>query len=176
MEDASQVEKQNFLRENILEKGYDVNQFVEFLKSKKGEAGSDISNWSMNDLYIVVKEFISINSSGPELENQNAPQTQQSSVPEETLEKRQSIPIELTDEDFGLIIPEYTECIKLETTELSKYDNIEIHVTDPKKVNKGIFSKTFINFLITTNPINSNVRRKLADFYWLRERLSIVLN
>ena len=79
MEDLSQQEKQNFLRENILEKGYDVNEFVSFLQSKKGEAGSDISNWSMNDLYIVVKEFISINSSGPELENQNAPQDESQS-------------------------------------------------------------------------------------------------
>ena len=28
MEDKNQEEKQNFLRENILEKGYDVNEFL----------------------------------------------------------------------------------------------------------------------------------------------------
>jgi hypothetical protein len=39
MEDYSQEEKQNFLRENILEKGYDTNKFIDFLKSKKGEEG-----------------------------------------------------------------------------------------------------------------------------------------
>ena len=59
MKNVNQQEKQNFLRVNILEKGYDVNQFVSFLQSKKGEAGSDISNWSMEDLRIVVKEFTS---------------------------------------------------------------------------------------------------------------------
>ena len=37
MEDSSQEEKQNYLRENILEKGYDPNQFVSFLQSKKGK-------------------------------------------------------------------------------------------------------------------------------------------
>ena len=31
----STEEKQNFLREKILEKGYDVNEFVEFLTQKK---------------------------------------------------------------------------------------------------------------------------------------------
>ena len=62
MEDSSQEEKQNYLRENILEKGYDPNQFVSFLQSKKGEEGSDISNWTMEDLQQVVQEFISINS------------------------------------------------------------------------------------------------------------------
>ena len=61
-DDSSQEEKQNFLRENILEKGYDTNMFVEFLINKKGEGGSDVGNWSMSDLQIVVREFISMQS------------------------------------------------------------------------------------------------------------------
>ena len=61
-DDSSQEEKQNFLRENILDKGYDVNMFVDFLIDKKGEGGADVGNWSMNDLQIVVKEFISMQS------------------------------------------------------------------------------------------------------------------
>ena len=56
--DASQEEKQNFLRQNILDKGYDTNLFVEFLMDKKGEEGADVGNWTMSDLKIVVKEFI----------------------------------------------------------------------------------------------------------------------
>ena len=58
--DASQEEKQNFLRQNILDKGYDTNLFVEFLMDKKGEEGADVGNWTMSDLKIVVKEFISL--------------------------------------------------------------------------------------------------------------------
>ena len=57
---ASQEEKQNFLRQNILDKGYDTNLFVEFLMDKKGEEGADVGNWTMSDLKIVVKEFISL--------------------------------------------------------------------------------------------------------------------
>ncbi len=178
MEDTSQEEKQNFLRENILDKGYDVNQFVSFLKSKKGEAGSDIANWSMVDLYEVVQEFSSKYStdSKPELKTQDdeiKPKTQLNVSP--TITTIEGVGA-LTEEDFGLVIPEYVECLKLETTELSKYDNIEITVKEPKKVDNGFFSKTFINFLITTNPINANVRRRHEDFVWLRERLSIIFN
>ena len=185
--DASQEEKQNYLRENILEKGYDASQFVEFLKSKKGEAGSDISNWSMVDLYEVVQEFISKNSPEKESEpistQQQEPENQNNqsisnsgikiNIPKS---KTQSSTPTLTDEDYGLIIPEFLDCQKSETTELSKYDEIEISVKEPKKINNGFFSKTFINYLITTNPLDISVRRKHDDFTWLRERLSIIFN
>ena len=186
MEDKNQEEKQNFLRENILEKGYDVNEFVSFLKSKKGEAGSDISNWSMKDLHDVVREFISINSPQSESEIQQ----NQSITKTENQNRKNSLPtvatiqspgdnknsINLTEEDFGIIIPEYLNCLKSETTDLSQYDDLEITVKEPKKIDNGFFSKAFINFLITTNPINANVRRKHSDFVWLRERLSIIFN
>ena len=56
--DSSQEEKQIFLRQNILDKGYDTNLFVEFLIGKNGEGGADVGNWTMVDLKKVVKEFI----------------------------------------------------------------------------------------------------------------------
>ena len=61
-DDSSQEEKQNFLRENILDQGYDTGMFVDFLINKKGEGGADVGNWSMSDLQIVVREFISMQS------------------------------------------------------------------------------------------------------------------
>ena len=191
-DDASQEEKQNYLRENILEKGYDANAFVAFLKSKKGEAGSDISNWSMEDLCEVVQEFISINSP-PEKEKEKEKEPEPEPEPvlppkKETvnlnrsrfnsvkLSRTQSYIPNLTDEDYGLITPEFLKCQKSETTELVKYDNIEISVKDPKKVSGGFFSKDFILYLVTTNPLKISVKRKHDDFIWLRERLSIIYN
>jgi len=197
MEDDSQEEKQNYLRENILEKGYDASQFVEFLKLKKGEAGSDITNWSMEDLCEVVQEFISNNSSsekGKKKEKEKEPEpepepilptrrktlNQNKSNNDDTisvkLNRTQSYIPTLTDEDYGLIIPEFLKCQKSEETELNKYDNIEINVKDPKKVSGGFFSKDFILYSITTNPLKITVKRKHDDFIWLRERLSIIYN
>ena len=70
-DDSSEEEKQNFLRENILDKGYDPNIFVDFLIGKKGEDGADVGNWSMRDLQLVVNEFISMQSNA-----YNSPQGQ----------------------------------------------------------------------------------------------------
>ena len=74
-DDSTQEEKQNFLRENILDKGYDANMFVDFLIDKKGEGGANVENWTMSDLQIVVKEFISKQSN--EIIDSNPPQNHQ---------------------------------------------------------------------------------------------------
>jgi hypothetical protein len=52
-------QKQLFLRENILDKGYSTDDFMDLLHSKKGEEGLDLNNWTMRELSLVVKEFIS---------------------------------------------------------------------------------------------------------------------
>ena len=70
-DDASQEEKQNYLRENILDKGYDANIFLQFLIDKRGEDAADVGNWTMNDLQLVVKEFIKLN--GGEVEEEKKP-------------------------------------------------------------------------------------------------------
>jgi hypothetical protein len=80
------------------------------------------------------------------------------------------------DEIFGMIVPDFIICQKAETNALNNQDNLEITVSDPQKVDNGFFSKAYINFLISTNPLNFKVRRKHADFVWLRERLSIIFN
>ena len=50
--------KQAYLRENVLEMGYDADEFMTFLQTKKGENGLDLNNWSMNELITVVDEFV----------------------------------------------------------------------------------------------------------------------
>ena len=50
-------EKQNYLRENVLEKGYDPNIFMEFLVSKKGEEAADLNVWTFDEIKATVEEF-----------------------------------------------------------------------------------------------------------------------
>ena len=40
-------QKQLYLRENILDKGYSTDNFMDLLHSKKGEQGLDLNNWTM---------------------------------------------------------------------------------------------------------------------------------
>lgn len=229
MEEKDQEEKQKYLRQNILDKGYDANQFIAFLESKKGEGASDISNWSKIDLYAVVQEFILVHSNDNTNSKQNTEQqnndtnintnnnnninnnintnTEQknennnnndnngknskilndyeiiedkSLIKNEMLndkkEKINSKNFVANDENFGMVIPDFIVCQKAETNALNNQENLEITVTDPQKVDNGFFSKAYINFLITTNPLNFKVRRKHADFVWLRERLSVIFN
>ena len=53
-------QKQNFFRENILNKGYVAEEFMSYLNTKKGEKGLDLVNWTMEELEETVSEFIEI--------------------------------------------------------------------------------------------------------------------
>ena len=65
-------QKQNFLRMNILEKGYNAENFMNFLQSKKGDLGLDLNNWTVDELTLAVQEFISLtNSNYNNIENKN---------------------------------------------------------------------------------------------------------
>ena len=187
MEDNTAEEKQNYLRVNILDKGYDTNKFIEFLKSKKGEDGADITNWTMEDLKHIVKEFISLiskeeaNGNNPfQEDNQGNTQTS-TAYPSNELNSNSNSNSNNEiwgekDEDFGIILPQFENCKVCETTELSKYENVQVSINSYKKIDKGIFTKSYFTFLIVTNPLNLNVYRRYSDFDWLRERLSVIYN
>ena len=360
MADSSQEEKQQFLREKILDKGIDANLFVQFLLEKKGDDASDITNWTMNDLKIVVQEFYeknNINDSNNEnLENNNVnieqkiennPQKEnidknpsktniinsqkeisspqqniqkekpkkkendkdedlpkidelflmqyffkdkilKSTLPPDFIEntkieppniKKETISLQNTNNspelvsfnfpkeqekksntisnednsfnfkanefvfeennfnkndfnnknndnkndinnknndnnkinisnekpenketnnienkkeikenniqkntdiqkpfEYGVTTSDFIECQKNEMTEFMKYDNIHIKISDPIKTEGGFFGGSSTTYLVTTSCINSQVRRKYADFVWLRDILINIYN
>jgi hypothetical protein len=49
--------KQNFLRCEILDKGYDANDFVEYLIGFKGEDAGNVENWTMEELFKIVHDY-----------------------------------------------------------------------------------------------------------------------
>ena len=329
----TQEEKQIFLRQNILDKGYDTNSFVEFMINKKGgEEGADINNWTMSELKIVIREFISLqekskkqpsllntyrnitdplrqgqpkiskiesgsaninnnqgsnqkNSSmtdffvnqntqnnnqflynninnqnnitfnnasiqqlqqlqylqqylalmnaqqNPQLQNQllqfqqqqmnlqknvqtvnnvnnvntfNFPnfstqinpnlqaniinpqhQNTQSSTKEKEEDTNNSNENQQSDSNntndakddveqsakYGIITEPYEDTRKLDSTLLGAEENAIIQVTSPEKIEGGFFSKSYVTYLITTNPLNLKVRRRYSDFEWFRQIL-----
>ena len=330
----SQEEKQIFLRQNILDKGYDTNTFVEFMMNKKGgEEGADVSNWSMSELKIVVREFISLqeksknkpsllntyrnitdplrqgqpkipkvdnlngnannnqgsnqkNSSmtdffvnqnaqnstnqflynninnqnnitfnnanlqqlqqlqylqqylalmnaqqNPQFQNQLLqlqqamnlqknttvnnvnnvnnitfpnfnqinpnlqaniinPQHQnnQSTTPtekeEDTSNENQQSDSNTNDSKdsleqsvkYGIVTNTYEDTKSLDNTPLGAEENAIIQVTSPEKIEGGFFSKSYVTYLITTNPLNLKVRRRYSDFEWFRQMLQNLYN
>ena len=200
MSDKTSIEeKQIYLRENILEKGYDANLFANYLIQKKGEEGADIGSWSMNDLQQVVQEFIEKQSSFllggdiviPPTQNQNEIPEEQSKPnnQEETksISKNENkndhqneasnqqkevsnIPqVKVNPQLYGIVSPEILPCKKPENTPLSSIENLSISVGSPEKKEGGFFSKSYITYLITTHGINLTVRRRYSDFVWLHQ-------
>ena len=331
----TQEEKQIFLRQNILDKGYDTNSFVEFMINKKGgEEGADINSWTMSELKIVIREFISLqekskkqpsllntyrnitdplrqgqpkisksesentntntnnnqgsnqkNSSmtdffvnqntqnnnqflynninnqnnitfnnanlqqiqqlqylqqylalmnaqqNPQLQNQILqfqqqqmnlqknvqtinnvnnvntftfpnfsnqinpnlqsniinPQHQntQSTTKEKEEETNNSNENQQSESNntndgkedveqsakYGIITEPYEETRKLDATLLGSEENAIIQVTSPEKIEGGFFTKSYVTYLVTTNPLNLKVRRRYSDFEWFRQIL-----
>ncbi len=53
MTDNSLEEKQSFLRENILNKGFDGEEFMNFLVKLKGENANNLEQWTLDELKMV---------------------------------------------------------------------------------------------------------------------------
>ena len=142
MSDQTAIEeKQEYLRQNILEKGYDANLFADYLITKKGEDGADIGSWSMEDLRNVVQEFTEkqslflsggenivsqIPTSSETVEEQNHEQdikkepNDLQNQEKETLNNNQN---KINPVIYGIISPESLPCKKVENTPLSSVEN-----------------------------------------------------
>jgi hypothetical protein len=55
--DSTMLNKQAFLRKEILEAGVDPSEFLEFMAAADRNKGSDLEQWKMSELRKVVKEF-----------------------------------------------------------------------------------------------------------------------
>ena len=189
MTDQTKIEeKQEYLRQNILEKGYDANLFADYLITKKGEDGADIGSWSMDDLRKVVQEFtekqslflsggenissqIATSNEIAEEQNQgqdikkdsNDSQNQQKEVANNNNQNKVNPVL------YGIISPESLPCKKVDNTPLSSVENVVITVGSPEKKEGGFFSKSYINYLVTTSGLNLNVKRRYSDFVWLHQ-------
>ena len=189
MEDDDLNAKQSFLRENILEKGYDAEDFMKLLQSKKGESGLDLISWTMNELKDAVKEFIQ--NSSPEFvplteedknENLEAIKEEDKNDKNEQNDNNLPAPEEAYDLDkFNQEHPEgssekeqYGKTTINEFTGFTDKEGIVVKVSSPEKKEGGIFSKSYVSYLVETSPFNFSTRKRYSDFLWLRNTLSLV--
>jgi hypothetical protein len=57
-------QKQQYLRTNIIDVGYDPGHFTDFMQDQR-EDGEDIDNWSFTSLQDMVKKYVSLNGKQP---------------------------------------------------------------------------------------------------------------
>ena len=273
MDNNSEEEKQNYLRENILDRGFDAEDFVLFLTQKKGDEGVDLNNWTLNELKILVQEYILAHSKVSDFQNLNNNKipSQTQSILQQNIIQPQNPLIGQTqilninqnmtenvninqnnnnlknynmDSNIGInnnlnmnmnmninnnlinndmnnnitnnimtqnnntinniaqnnnIITNYAayspvndiqndesneptdiygitnintiSCSLSDNSELSKYDNIRIEMSLGEKIPGSFFTKAYMTFIISTSPLNFQVRRRYSDFEWLRQIL-----
>ncbi len=160
-------QKQVFLRENILNKGFSANDFMGFLQSKKGESGLDLNNWTLEELDLTVKEFI------VKMNNQESPSPSQKITDIEDYKQTQMRQNYL-EQNLQLMQnePEFIPCLTNEQTQITTTSNIQIKLSFPEKIDGGIFSKSYISYLVETDPLNFTTRKRYTDFEWLRNILA----
>ena len=142
MEDSTEG-KQNYLRENILDKGYDPNEFFEFLMNKRGEEAANLDVWTCSELENVVQEFIlsrpSPNTFQQEQSNQEQDQYQyqQEQIPEQNYIQQE--PTEYQEEQQQQMEQQqeqpqneqqFISCLTNETTEIGSYNDLTIKVSE----------------------------------------------
>ena len=223
--DESIETKQAYLRENILEKNYDADEFMSFLQMKKEENGLDLSNWAMKDLIKVVNEFIheknkesepeeainpnlnKINDIEDEGENNTDENSnkikestdsniineenniqendiqenniQENNIQENNIQENNIQENNIQENNHIISQPKeeiiiFEKCLKPETSPLSNIKQIEVKLSSPKKIKEGIFSKSFISYVVTTDPLNYKTTKRYSDFSSLRNKLSMI--
>ena len=154
MEKENLEQKLKYVRENILDKGYDPDQFMEFLLNKKAESAINFNNWTLQEIIDSANEFI---------EN-NKKKIQDKTKNEKIYEKEE---VNLVYNKENMPQEYYTNCLLIEDTPISKEKKIEIKILESKVEKGGIFSFSYSSYLIKTLPINLEVRRRFNDFIWL---------
>ena len=174
-----QKQKQQYLRESILDKGYDANEFMDFFKELTGVEEINLNDYDMNRLIEVVTRFYAKkdeNNSAPHaLNNFATPVIPQQEYGNEQINNN-TISGNLNNFSSGQLnengIEEIVKCNQMEKTEFSKIPDLKIKIVFPQKVEAGLFSKPYISYGVSTIPLNINVRKRYSDFEWLYQKLS----
>ena len=175
-------EKQEFLRIHILEKGYDADEFMEFLENLKGEKGLKIENWSKNDLIAAVEQFtkmkpnqnniVQINDNN--IEENNNKNNNNEEINKEINVENENNKIKNASQLFE---QEFLQCKLNERNGISDEKNLIIKISQPKIVEGNFFTKSYLTYLVETNPFGFQVRRRFNDFLWLHDILkSLYIN
>ena len=143
-------EKQEYLRINILEKGYDANEFMQYLKLLKGERGLAIENWSKNDLIKAVHDFKRVNPPNQNNQNsqnnQNNIESQENGGGNENFENPNNYN-NTNNNTNQILAQEFLTCKLSERSELTSKNNIIITLSFPNSFSETLFKSLYFIFL-----------------------------
>ena len=181
--------KQLYLREEIIDQGYDPSDFNLYMCNIRQEENIDLNNWTLEELKNVVTNYKESQASkGNEIkeendnenqndnnENQNDNNENQNNINENNQNNNTNTNEETNNNiDTGISIinlqnanpfdlyQKTGSCTKLEKNELTDREDLRVVISDPVKVNPGFFSLSYFQYKVTTYPLNFSTTRKLS--------------
>ena len=193
--------KQLYLREEIIDQGYDPSDFNLYMCNIRQEENIDLNNWTLEELKSVVtnykesqaskvneiKEENNNENQNDNNENQNDNNENQNNINENNQNNNTNTNEETNNNiDSGISVinlqnanpfdlyQKTGSCTKLEKNELTDREDLRVVISDPVKVNPGFFSLSYFQYKVTTYPLNFSTTRKLSDFLFLNEKLPLI--
>lgn len=194
MSDESVHEKQTFLINEIIKKGYDPQEFSEFLSELKGEEKIDLEYWTMEELKNAVDSFTqskNINSEKNEINNSPEPsdihQNKKNNKNRKNDNKKSSKNLfeDMSDSDeeednnfdINILIKDIKEskieCVKLKENEITKREDLYIELSLPSKTKSYVFTSS-TEFVIEAKKLGWKTKRKISDFEYLNQKLNLI--
>ena len=193
MNDESVQEKQTYLINEIIKKGYDAQEFSEFLSDLKGEEKIDLEYWTLEELKNAVESFTQSknkNNEKNEIENSSEQsdihQNKKNNKNEKNDNRKKSKNIfedmsdsdeENNDIDIKILIQDIKEskieCVKLKENEITKREDLYIELSLPSKTKSNMFTSS-TEFIIETNKLGWKTTRKISDFEFLNQKLNFI--
>ena len=147
MDEEELKKKKELFQQEILNKQYNVDEFTEYIKQNTGMGEINFSNWSLEDMRNIIKNFQDL---------KEAPENQNSEKKEKSLEQ------------MGYKVGEAITTKIANNVKLRNL-NQDSFITGFEKEN-GIFTTNYL-FKIEINNFNTTVKRNFNDFVWLKKTL-----
>ena len=174
--------KQSYLREEIIQKGYDPEEFMNFLADQRGEEKVDLEYWTMEELKNIVESFKKAKLK--KLKEKELEKLQKRKNESEHIEKHSNLHEEVDnkeninddmnnsneeDEKDNNII----KCIKLDENEITNRDDLYIEIKLLEKDKKNVITYES-EFELETKPIGFKTTKKISDFEYLFNKIPLI--
>ncbi len=167
--------KQQYLRSEIIDQGYNPDDFGEFMVKLSSDENPNLENWSFDELKYIVEKYKSTISEI--LAKENTKEIQNNDIKQEKQQNEEIKDIQNKENEFpNEALQDYEKIIqtvKLEDNPLTNTEELNITISNPVKINPGFFSSSYYQYTIETSPLGYKVVRKLSDFTFLEQVLPL---
>lgn len=223
MSEESIENKNNYIKKEIEDKGFNLKDFQAYLAKEKSQEVLDLEKILFMEVQAYVVQFQAKNKDKKIQSSQPQPQTQppqqKKIIQKKTSEDSDDEPedlwgdfddLKVSNDNFyddrssiiknELSLEEYKEKEKLKSVEkedrdynspfdqkflniigkklepnnLTKLENLFLEVENPVIIKTGVFSRSYVQYTITSKDLSTKVDRKLSDFEWLFNKLSLL--